>query len=137
MENNIVLSVKCPHCGTSLIDQGKMVRNHPGIKINIVTDSNRGILWLCPVYGCFAHDSDISLAKDEVVKFFCPHCNKSLLINQMCDQCGAPMVAMNIKIGGKVNICSRNGCNNHFMVFEDPNDALGLFYDKYDNITKK
>lgn len=133
MEKYIVLSVKCPHCGTSLMDESHEVNEYPGIKINIETEHEHGILWLCPTYDCFKHDCNIALKDKEQVKFFCPHCNKSLLREIPCKICNAPVVGMNINIGGKVNICSRNGCINHYVVFEDINDALNLLYDKFDN----
>jgi len=136
MGTSFILSVKCPHCGKSFMDDTNQVNGHPGIRLNIETDSERGVLWLCPIYNCFAHKSSIVLKDDEMLKFFCPHCNKSLLQGMLCESCHAPLVAMNINIGGKVDICSRNGCKNHFVVFEDLNDALSLFYDKFDNITK-
>ena len=136
MENNIVLSVKCPHCGTSLMDETTKVNGHPGIKLNIVTDHDRGVLWLCPIYGCFAHKSKIKFDEGEIVKMYCPHCNKQLGDDVDCKLCGAPLVSMNINVGGKVDICSRSGCTNHYVVFEDLNDALSLFYDRFDNIKK-
>lgn len=134
MEKHIVLSVKCPHCGVSLMDESHKVNGHPGIKLNIETQNDRGILWLCPIYNCFTHDCNIQLKEKELVKFFCPHCNKSLLREMPCKICEAPMVGLNINVGGKVNVCSRKGCNNHYVVFEDLNDAIGLFHDKFDPI---
>ena len=133
MKKLIVLSVKCPHCGTSLMDETHEVNGHPGIKLNIENDHERGVLWLCPIYDCFKHDCNIILKEKELVKFYCPHCNKSLLREIPCSVCKAPVVGMNINIGGKVNICSRKGCENHYVVFEDINDALNLLYDKLDN----
>jgi predicted RNA-binding Zn-ribbon protein involved in translation (DUF1610 family) len=137
MEKLIVLSVKCPHCGTSLMDESHKVNGHPGIKINIETERERGLLWLCPIYDCFKHDSNITLKDKELVKFFCPHCNKSLIREIPCEICKAPVVGFNINVGGKVNVCSRKGCTNHYVVFEDINDALQLLYDKLDNTAKK
>jgi len=41
------------------------------------------------------------------------------------------MVGMNINAGGKVNICSRKGCDKHYVVFENIEDALSLLYDEH------
>ncbi len=133
MEPTIVLSVKCPHCKTSLMDDSTILKGKPGIRINIETEKERGVLWLCPIYNCFTHKSNIEIADDEPVKFFCPHCNKSLNSDIRCKLCDASLVDLNINIGGKVHVCSRKGCKNHFVVFEDLNDALRLLYDKFDN----
>lgn len=136
MEKQIVLSVKCPHCGTSLMDESHKVNGHSGIKLNIETEGDRGIIWLCPIYNCFKHDCNIELKEKELTKIYCPHCNKSLLREIPCKVCNAPMIGMNINIGGKVNVCSRKGCQNHYVLFEDLNDALNLLYDKFDNNLK-
>lgn len=132
MEKHVNLTVKCPHCGKSLMDETHLIKEHPSIKINIETERDRGILWLCSTYGCFMHENNIELKDKELVKFFCPHCNKSLLREILCKKCKAPMAGMNINVGGKVNICSRKGCDNHYIVFEDLNDAINLLYDKFD-----
>jgi predicted RNA-binding Zn-ribbon protein involved in translation (DUF1610 family) len=132
MEKQVVLSVKCPHCGKSFMDESHQVNGQSGIKLNIETDHDRGIIWLCAIYGCFTHKTDIELKEEELVNFFCPHCKKSLLRDISCKECNAPVVGMNIVNGGKVNICSRKGCSNHYVIFEDLNDALKLFYDKFD-----
>jgi hypothetical protein len=114
------------------MDENHKINGHPGIKLNIETERERGILWICSIYGCFTHESSIVLKDKELVKFFCPHCNQTLLREIPCKICKAPMVGININIGGKVNICSRKGCQNHYVVFEDLNDALSLFHDKFD-----
>jgi hypothetical protein len=41
------------------------------------------------------------------------------------------MVGFNIKAGGKVNICSRYGCENHYVVFEDLDKEISRFYNEY------
>lgn len=131
MPSRIALNVKCPHCDNSLMDNTHQINGEPAIKLNIEIDRERGVLWLCAVYSCMSHENDIELKEDEQVKFFCPHCNKSLMRDVMCKICDAPMVGFNIKAGGKVNICSRNGCENHYVVFEDLDKEISRFYQEY------
>ncbi len=128
MENQIALSVKCPHCDRSLMDEEHPINGKPSIKMNIETDRNRGVIWLCSLYGCHDHENNIELRNNELVQFYCPKCNKSLMRDIKCQVCDAPMVGMNIKIGGKVNICSRKGCENHYVVFDDLAGAINKFY---------
>lgn len=131
MSHQISLNVKCPHCDESLMDDGHQINGEASIKVNIVTERERGVLWLCSVYGCHAHENDIELRENEIVKFYCPKCNKSLMRDVNCEICEAGMVGFNIKAGGKVNICSRKGCENHYVVFEDLNFAISKFYQEY------
>lgn len=131
MSNRIALDVKCPHCDESLMDLKHQINGRPSIKVNISTDRDRGVLWLCAVYGCIAHEKDIDIRENEEVSFYCPSCNKSLKRNVFCKMCDSSMIGFNIKAGGRVNICSRNGCENHYVVFEDLNKEINRFYHEY------
>ncbi len=131
MSGRVSLRLKCPHCDASLMDEIHQINGKASVKINISTQRDRGVLWLCAVYGCMAHENDINLAEGEVVEFYCPHCNKSLVREVLCKLCEAPMVGFNIKAGGKVNICSRKGCENHYVVFENLDSEISRFYETY------
>jgi len=131
MSNQISLQVKCPHCDKSFMDAENPISGEASIKINVVSGSERGVIRLCSIYGCYEHSSDIDLIDKEIVDFYCPHCNKSLIREEKCDLCDAPMVCMTIKVGGKVRICSRNGCRNHYVAFNDIAGALNKFYHQY------
>jgi len=128
MSNVITLFLKCPHCDKSLMDEEHQLHGKPSVKVNIVGESERGVLWLCSLYGCYDHESNIEFNKGDVVQFFCPHCNKALSREIKCQICEAPMVGLNIKAGGKVNVCSRSGCENHYVVFDDLAGAINKFY---------
>ena len=131
MEEQLTLSVKCPYCNRSFMDKDYLINEEPAIKVSIETNSGKGTLYLCSVYGCFKHKSTIKLKDDEAVKMFCPHCHESLMRDVLCKNCGSPIVGFNIDVGGKVNICSKKGCQNHYILFEDANDLINLFYDKF------
>jgi hypothetical protein len=36
-------------------------------------------------------------------------------------------------VGGRISICSRNGCKNHYFVFDDIDTALRRFYTEYES----
>lgn len=132
MKKLIALDVKCPHCRKSLMDSDKQLNGKPSIKLNIVTADARGVIYLCSIYECFDNESDIDLKDNEVVGFYCPSCNKELLVKEECMLCGAPMVNFVLKVGGRVTICSRNGCSNHYVAFQDLSSELTKFYDVYE-----
>ncbi len=108
-----------------------MLHNAQSIKLNIMTPDERGTINLCSVYECFDHVADISIEEGTVVEFTCPKCNKELLVNEECRICGAPMVSFVLKTGGRVNFCSRHGCSNHYIAFEDLSTELSMFYDEF------
>ncbi len=131
MEKQLSLSVKCPHCRKSLMDKEIKLHGYPSIKLNIKTESDRGTIHLCSIYECFDHESDVAIKENEIVEFACPHCNKELLVKEECKLCGAPMVDLILTTGGRVSICSRKGCSNHYLAFQDPTTELTRFYNEY------
>ena len=132
MKKKIALHVKCPHCRKSLMDEETLLHDHASIKLNIVTPDERGVVNLCSLYECFDHTSSIELKKDTIVDIYCPKCNKELLVKEECQLCGAPMVNFVLKVGGRVAICSRVGCSNHYIAFQDISSELAKFYHEYD-----
>ena len=131
MEKYISLSVLCPHCRKSLMDTEEKLHGHPSIKLNISTGRERGTIHLCSLYECFDHRSNVEIKDKEIVEFTCPHCNKELLVKEECQLCGAPMVSFVLTTGGRVSICSRKNCSNHYVAFEDLSVELSRFYNEY------
>lgn len=133
MPKEVALSVKCPHCGHDFMDETHMVNNRPGVKLNIATsDGNKGTIWLSSIYGDYNYSCNIHIPAGEVVEFFCPYCNANLRRrNITCESCSAPIVSLLVDVGGRVNICSRNGCKNHYIIFEDLDTVIRKFYDEY------
>jgi hypothetical protein len=133
MAKKVALSVKCPECQISLMDPNVQINNKDSIKLNIRTSTGeRGAIWLSSVYGDFNYSSDLKIPEDDVVQFYCPSCGRLLnRKNVSCDACDAPIVSFHCIVGGRVNICSRNGCKNHAVVFEDLDTAIRKYYDEY------
>ena len=125
------LRLKCPACGCSLMDQEHPIDNVPGIHLNIDCRGQKGDIWLSSIYGSYNYKSTIDLPRNEIVKFHCPECHEQITSKTECVTCGAEMVPFYLDIGGKVNICSRIGCKNHFVEFEDLSIALRKFYQEY------
>jgi hypothetical protein len=95
--------------------------------------STDGKIWLSSIYGDFNYTCNLEIPDDEIVSFICPHCNTDLKRKNIeCDACGAPIVSFNCTVGGRVNICSRHGCKNHYVVFENLDTAIRKFYSEYE-----
>lgn len=131
MTKQISLNVKCQSCGHSLMDYKKLVNSLPSINCNIKVNGKAGKIWLCSTYGCYDHENNIDIPREAIVEFACPHCNELLNSNIDCKICDAKMVKFNIEIGGIVSICSRFGCKNHYVMFEDLESTIRKFHREY------
>ena len=133
MTKTVSLKLKCPHCSKSFMDHEHLLLEKPSIKLNIETLTGRGTIRLCSIYGSYKHVCDIELKDGDIARFYCPDCNKELKSNDHCTapNCNAPMIPLILFLGGKVFICSRKGCENHFVAFEDLATEVRKFYDEY------
>ncbi len=127
----ISLKLKCPVCGESLMDEEQTVDNSPGIKLNIKAGDNKGTILLSSVYESYNYECDIEIPKNQVVEFSCPHCTSEIEKDTSCDVCEADMYYLNLHMGGKVSFCSRNGCKNHSVEFNQISTALKSLYQEY------
>lgn len=131
MGKQVSLHLKCMSCGKSLMDYKNLLNNLPSVLCNITCKGKNGKIWLCSTYGCYDHKSNIEIPNEEVVTFTCPHCNEVLNTSIKCQVCESSMVKFNIEIGGVVSICSRRGCKNHYVMFEDIESAIRKFHSEY------
>jgi ssDNA-binding Zn-finger/Zn-ribbon topoisomerase 1 len=113
------------------MDADHPVDNEPGIKLNVKCEGKEGEVILSSIYGSYNFTSDIELPKDTIAVFSCPHCKEELETESKCLTCDAPMVPFYLDMGGKVSICSRSGCKNHFVEFDDLSVALKRLYQEY------
>ncbi len=123
--------VKCPMCGDSLMDHDQQIDNEPSIKLNIETNDKKGTINLSSIYGSYNYKADIEMSKGEVVNFYCPHCTEQIISEINCLACKAPMIPFYLHMGGKVSICSRTGCKDHKVEFDDLSIALNKLYQEY------
>jgi ssDNA-binding Zn-finger/Zn-ribbon topoisomerase 1 len=127
----ISLKLKCPVCGESLMDDSHLVDNESSIMLNVEMAGKKGEIRLSSIYGSYNYVTDIEMPKGEVAKFSCPHCKAQITSDAECLSCGANMVPFYLDMGGKVTICSRSGCKNHIVEFEDLSIALKKLYQEY------
>jgi len=127
----ISLKLKCPVCGKSLMDDDHLVDNEASILLNLEIAGKKGQIRLSSIYGSYNYVTDIDLPKGEIAKFSCTHCDAHVTSDAECLSCSAPMVPFYLDMGGKVTICSRSGCKNHVVEFEDLAVALKKMYEEY------
>ena len=131
MYDFLALKVKCPVCSKSLMDKQKLVDNEPSIKLNIEIGDKKGTINLSSIYGSYNYVTPFDLPDGELASFSCPHCSALLKDQNSCLSCDAPMTYFHLDMGGKISICSRNGCKNHKAEFEDLSVALNKLYQDY------
>ncbi len=113
------------------MNEEKTIDGLPSVRVFIQFSNKKGLLYLSSIYGSYNILSDTHIPMDEIVLFFCPHCQSSLLTNTLCEKCNVPMAAFELKQGGKVQICSKRGCKKHMIEFSNLSQEISTFYDEY------
>lgn len=127
----LLVSVKCPYCRMSLMDEEKQIDSQPSIKTRIQYRDKIGNLHLSSIFGSTDIISELYIPKNEIVLLFCPDCGASLVVKDSCEECHAPLAFLELKNGGTLQICSRRGCKYHFLDYTDFAQKLSAFYDTY------
>jgi hypothetical protein len=131
MYNFLSLILNCPHCGHSLMDSENLVDNEASIMLHIDIGKKKGDINLSSIYGSYNYVCTIDTPTDDIAVFSCPHCGKDVNTSAECNVCKASMITLILDMGGKINFCSRSGCKNHNVEFEDLNNALRKMYQEY------
>jgi hypothetical protein len=129
--NFISLTVKCPVCGALMMDHIHKIDNEPSIKLLLQISGKKGFLWLSSIYGSYNYFSDIDIPVNEITNLSCPSCKSTINSVETCNKCNAPMASLILDMGGRVSFCSRKGCQNHNIGFDDLNSALKKFYSEF------
>lgn len=114
------------------MDENKTIDGYPSVKAFIQYGDKSGVLHLSSIYGSYNIESEIFVPMDEMVIFFCPFCRASLQTRKLCSRCHASMAFFELKHGGKVEICSRRGCKEHFIEFSSLEQKTSALYDLYE-----
>jgi len=109
------ISVTCPECSRSFMDESFAIDGYASIKVNISYDGQEGRLRLSCLYGSHNISTELDVPGNIVAKFHCPHCRAEMVSTSDCSMCGAPMVPMAVHGGGVLKICSRFRCKNHML----------------------
>ena len=126
MSQQILISVKCPHCQKSLISDSVLLDKLPVIELEAKIGEKVGKILLSQEYGSYNKKFvGVDDVMGSIAVFSCIHCHQPFPVIQNCD-CRAPLVGMQLEVGGMIKICSRNGCKMHSLEFQDVNDAFML-----------
>ncbi len=110
------LAVNCPRCNRTLMDAAYRIDGTPSIRVAMtLSGKQRGWLRLSALYGSYNFESNQSIPRDIVVKFYCPHCHSDMTGWAWCPECNAPMATMIVHGGGILQVCSRRGCKGHML----------------------
>ncbi len=109
------VEVSCSRCNHALMDPGYAIDGYPSIRVTVSFGRKHGWMNLSSLYGSYNVFSEYEIPIDTVMNFFCPHCHAELMTSGACPICGASMVAMIVRGGGTVQICSRRGCRHHML----------------------
>lgn len=131
MEHLFSFNVKCPHCGKVLTDPYHKINDKPSIRLKAKIGNQEGAVRLCSIYGCHDHETKLDIKDKKIIELFCPHCDKSLVGKDECEECSAPLLSLKVIKGGKVIFCSRKGCTKQYIAFEELSATLKQFYDEY------
>ena len=127
MSYEIRVQVNCPNCSGSLMEPGVKVDGLDSILFMAKVDNSRGPLYLSQLYGSynkiFEQVEDIT---GSIVECSCPLCRIPFPLVGVCE-CKAPIIALDLKDGGNIKVCTRNGCKKHSLEFENSDDAFSLF----------
>ncbi len=124
----LVVSVKCPYCRRSFMDEEMQIDGFPSVKVRIQYGNKNGALYLSSIYGSYNVISEVQIPTQEIVLFFCPECQASLLLKDFCEECKAPLAFFELKNGGKVQICSRRGCKYHSIDYSNMLQKISTLY---------
>jgi len=127
MKMPIKIQVKCPSCHESLMNDGRVVEELPSVHCQAKILDKVGQLFLSQNYGSYAKVFDgIDDIDGVIAELSCPQCHRALPMKRVCE-CGAPVLKMDLIIGGIIKFCSRIGCQAHSLEFENADDAFSLF----------
>jgi len=131
MDSMISLDLKCPNCGTFLMDEEHPIDNFPSVALRLKFENKDIWIRLSSLYGSYNLESEEDIPEGQVCTFYCPHCKKDLPETAKCSLCASPLVSLFLDVGGKVNFCSKRGCTNHSLEFLEISSALLKFYQKF------
>jgi methionyl-tRNA synthetase len=104
-----IYNVACPGCKELLNNE----IDDKTINLEFTTEHGKGKLTLSQIWGDYSHTMEgVSIADREVVVMSCPHCNQSLLSEDICEDCGATTTMFKVS-EGHIRICNRKGCKMH------------------------
>ncbi|MEW5759814.1 MAG: hypothetical protein AB1779_03495 [Candidatus Thermoplasmatota archaeon] len=127
----IEVSVRCPYCKKTLMDEEKKIDDRPSVRVMIQVGDKTGILHLSSLYGSYNIWCEFDIPMGAIATFLCPHCMANLKSTMVCERCDAPMVFFEFHGAGIIKICARRGCKKHLIAFDDIEKEIIAFYEEF------
>ena len=108
---SLSLPVMCPSCNHLLLNASRLIDGQPAISLSMRVEQREGRIELSSCYGSDRARCEPCVDNGAILHVSCPYCHASLVDNDCCDKCEAPMAGLPIAGGGVLNICLRWGCN--------------------------
>jgi two-component system NtrC family sensor kinase len=97
----------------SLIDDEVRIGGLPSVRLKAVAGTDEGFLFLDPMYGRHSHRFGLNVAAGTEMQLSCPECQVSLLDSaSRCPLCGAHLCFIETPGQGRLEVCSRRGCEH-------------------------
>jgi two-component system NtrC family sensor kinase len=109
-----ITQVRKAQCGKrhSLIDNEVRIGGLPSIRVRAAAGAEEGFVYLDPMYGRNSHQYGLAAALGTELRISCPECRTSLLDpSSRCPVCAAPLCVIDIPAQGRLEVCSRRGCD--------------------------
>jgi signal transduction histidine kinase len=108
-----ITQVRKAQCGKrhSLIDNEVRIGGLPSLRLKAAAGTEQGVLYLDPMYGRHEHRFAINAPAGAELQLSCPECQNSLLDPAArCPKCDARIAVIDIPGQGRLELCSRRGC---------------------------
>jgi signal transduction histidine kinase len=109
-----ITQVRRAQCGKrhSLIDNEVRIGGLPSIRVRAAAGANEGLVYLDPMYGRNGHQYGMAAALGTELQVSCPECRTSLMdLTARCPVCAAALCMIEIPGQGRLEVCSRRGCD--------------------------
>ena len=110
-----ITQVRKAQCGKrhSLIDNEVRIGGLPSIRLRAVAGAEEGFVYLDPMYGRRGHQYSLTAPAGTELQLSCPECQTSLLDpSGRCPLCAARVCVIDIPGQGRLEFCSRRGCEH-------------------------
>ena len=125
----LIREARCPH-GCSLVNPDKLLSGEPALTAEVHLRGASGLIHFNPYFGIYEYESELPLAKGDIVEVHCPHCHVSLSSGETCGLCNVPMFALQLPDGGEIRACPTVGCRNHNLTVVDLDHQFAEFYNE-------
>jgi two-component system NtrC family sensor kinase len=106
-----VKKAQCPK-RHSLIDNEVRIGGLPSIRLRAAAGTEEGFVYLDPMYGRNGHQYGVTAPLGTELQLSCPECRTTLIDpSAKCPTCAAPLCVFDVPGQGRLEVCSRRGCD--------------------------